>query len=150
MVSVGSVNLNKIARFVAAENIAFVYKTDCEGIVNGNKGFVVLCNGFFDASYRNGYGLLDFGDFVAYYKFLDAELTVGSVESYGCRSIFVDCGVDEIILGDSAGVEAGESADYVGIVGGGGCFAHGVHGPDGCSHVDAAQVDLGGEDVAEG
>ena len=56
-------------------------------------------------------------------------------------------GPDERLMlfcGGSAGeIEEGqEGAGNVGMVGGGGCLADGVHGPDGSSHVDATEVDL--------
>lgn len=52
-------------------------------------------------------------------------------------------------IGLSDGEESGEDGDGVGVIGEGGCFANGVHGPDGGADVDASQRNLGGKDVAE-
>ena len=53
------------------------------------------------------------------------------------------------ILNCSEGEEGGECGDGGDVVGGGGRFADGVHGPEGGSHVDAAQGNLRGEDITE-
>lgn len=50
----------------------------------------------------------------------------------------------------SEGEEGGEGGDGGDVVGAGGGFADGVHGPQGCAHVDAAQRYLRGEYIAEG